>query len=115
MLELSEDLRFYFYNGKTNMRGGCRRLCETIRSEMKGDPANGNNVYVFMNRRCTIVRILHYGRGFMSFMKSALCRGVSGALCSIPIPKDTKSATRISYASQKGRSVLFLKICFTAK
>lgn len=64
MLELTEDLRFYFYNGKTNMRGGYRRLCETIRTEMKADPANPSNVYVFMNRRCTIVRMLHYERGF---------------------------------------------------
>ena len=64
MLELTEDLRFYFYNGKTNMRGGYRRLCETIRAEMKSDPANPLNVYVFMNRRCTIVRMLHYERGF---------------------------------------------------
>lgn len=64
MLELTEDLRFYFYNGKTNLRGGYRRLCETIRSQMKSDPANGSNVYVFMNRRCTIVRMLHYERGF---------------------------------------------------
>lgn len=64
MFELTEDLRFYFYNGKTNMRGGYRRLCETIRAEMKADPTNPTNVYVFMNRRCTIVRMLHYERGF---------------------------------------------------
>lgn len=64
MLELTADLRFYFYNGKTNMRGGYRRLCETIRTEMKADPENVSNVYVFMNRRCTIVRMLHYERGF---------------------------------------------------
>lgn len=64
MLELTADLRFYFYNGKTNMRGGYRRLCQTIRTEMKADPENASNVYVFMNRRCTIVRMLHYERGF---------------------------------------------------
>lgn len=64
MLELTDELRFYFYNGKTNMRGGYRRLCETIRMEMKADPENASNVYVFMNRRRTIVRMLHYERGF---------------------------------------------------
>lgn len=64
MLELTDELRFYFYNGKTNMRGGYRRLCETIRTEMKADPENASDVYVFMNRRCTIVRMLHYERGF---------------------------------------------------
>lgn len=64
MLELTEDLHFYFYNGKTSLRGGYRRLCETVRTEMKSDPANASNVYVFMIRWCTIVRMLHYERGF---------------------------------------------------
>lgn len=64
MLELSDSLRFYFYNGRTNMRGGYRRLCEMIRREMKADPTDTSNVYIFMNSRCTIVRLLHYERGF---------------------------------------------------
>lgn len=64
MLELNAALRFYIFNGKTNLRGGYMRLCATVREEMKCDPRDSRNVYVFINRRCTIVRMLHYERGF---------------------------------------------------
>lgn len=64
MLELREDLRFYIYNGPTNMRGGYGRLCAIIRDELGCDPCNENNVYIFINRSCKIIRILHYERGF---------------------------------------------------
>lgn len=64
MLGLSDTLRFYIFNGKTNLRGGYMRLCATVRDEMKCDPQDSRNVYVFINRRCTIVRMLHYERGF---------------------------------------------------
>lgn len=64
MLELNENLRFYIFNGKTNMRGGCMRMCATIEEEMKCNPRDPRNVYVFINRSCTIIRMLHYERGF---------------------------------------------------
>ena len=64
MLELNDNLRFYIFNGKTNLRGGYMRMCATIREEMKSDPRDSRNVYVFINRSCTIIRILHYERGF---------------------------------------------------
>ena len=61
---MSENLRFYIFNGRTNLRGGYTRLCATIREEMDSDPRNENNVYIFINRKCTIIRMLHYERGF---------------------------------------------------
>ena len=64
MFGLNENLRFYIFNGRTNLRGGYMRLCATIRDEMSCDPRNENNVYIFINRRCTIIRMLHYERGF---------------------------------------------------
>ena len=64
MFGLSENLRFYIFNGRTNLRGGYMRLCATIREEMGCDPRNENNVYIFINRKCTIIRMLHYERGF---------------------------------------------------
>lgn len=64
MFGLTEDLRFYLYTGKVNLRRGCLGLCELIRSEMKSDPRDSRNVYVFMNRSRSIVRLIHYGRGF---------------------------------------------------
>lgn len=64
MFRLTEDLRFYLYTGKVNLRRGCLSLCEVVRTEMKSDPLDGRNVYVFMNRARTIVRMIHYERGF---------------------------------------------------
>lgn len=64
MLELNDALRFYIFNGKTNLRGGYMRMCATVREEMKSDPRDSRNVYIFINRSCTIVRTLHYERGF---------------------------------------------------
>ena len=64
MFGLSENLRFYIFNGRTNLRGGYMRLCATIREQMGSDPRNENNVYIFINRKCTIIRMLHYERGF---------------------------------------------------
>ena len=64
MFRLSEDLRIYLYTGKVNLRRGCMSLCELIRMEMKSDPRDSRNVYVFMNRARTIIRLIHYERGF---------------------------------------------------
>ena len=35
MLELNDKMRFYIFNGKTNLRGGYMRLCATFREEMR--------------------------------------------------------------------------------
>lgn len=64
MLRLTEDLRFYLYTGKANMRRGCLSLCEVVRTEMKSDPRDSRKVYVFMNRARTIIRLIHFERGF---------------------------------------------------
>lgn len=64
MFELTDDLRFYVFNGRTNLRGGYMRMAAAIREEMGCDPRNSDNVYVFINRRCTIIKMLHYERGF---------------------------------------------------
>ena len=64
MFRLTEDLRFYLYTGKVNMRRGCMSLCELIRTGMESDPRDSRNVYVFMNRARTIASLIHYERGF---------------------------------------------------
>ena len=64
MLGLNDTLRFYIFNGKTNLRVGYMRLCVTVRDEMGCNPRDSRNVYVFINRSCTIIRMIHYERGF---------------------------------------------------
>lgn len=63
MFRLTEDLRFFLFTGKVNLRRGCLSLCEIIRTEMKSNPLDERNVYVFMNRARTIVRLINYERG----------------------------------------------------
>ena len=64
MLGLSDDLRFYLFTGKVNLRRGCMSLCELIRTEMGSDPRDSRNVYVFLNKGRTIARLIHFERGF---------------------------------------------------
>ena len=64
MLGLSEELRFYLFTGKVNFRMGCISLCEVIRTQMNASPEDERSVFVFMNASRTIVRIIHYERGF---------------------------------------------------
>ena len=64
MFELTEGLRFHVFNGSTDLRGGYMRMSAAIREQMGCDPRNSDNVYVFINRRCTIIKMLHYERGF---------------------------------------------------
>lgn len=64
MFRLTENLRFYLFTGKVNLRRGCLSLCDLIRTEMKSNPMDERNVYIFMNRARTIVRLIHCERGF---------------------------------------------------
>ena len=75
MLGLSEDLRFYLFTGKVNFRMGCISLCEVIRTQMKASPEDERNVFVFMNASRTIVRIIHYERGFYVMYEKRPSRG----------------------------------------
>lgn len=64
MFRLTEEMRFYIYTGKVNLRRGCMSLCELIRTEMKSEPRDERNVYIFINSARTIMRLIHYERGF---------------------------------------------------
>ena len=61
---MSEDLRFYLYTGKVNLRGGCLRLFDIVKTKMSSNPHDERNVFIFMNKSRTIVRLVHYERGF---------------------------------------------------
>lgn len=59
MFRQTEDMRFYLFTGKVNLRRGCLSLCEIIRTEMKSNPLDERDVYIFMNHSRTIVRLIH--------------------------------------------------------
>ena len=46
------------------MRKGIYSLSDVVRHEMKQNPNNPNNVYIFMSKNRRVIKILHYERGF---------------------------------------------------
>ncbi|MCH5227302.1 MAG: IS66 family insertion sequence element accessory protein TnpB [Muribaculaceae bacterium] len=64
MFRVSDEMRFYLYTGRVNLRGGCLRLFQTVKTEMRSNPYDERNVFIFMNKARTIVRLVHYERGF---------------------------------------------------
>ena len=61
---MSDELRFYLTTGNVNFLMVGISLCEAICTQMNASPEDGRNAFVFMNASRTIVRIIHYKRGF---------------------------------------------------
>ena len=64
MLGLTGTLNYYLFNGSIDIRKGGYGLSDVVRHEMKQNPNNPNNVYIFMSKNRRIIKILHYERGF---------------------------------------------------
>ncbi len=62
MFALSPALRFYLYTAPTDMRMGFDSLCGLISSRLQADAASGQ-VFVFINRRRTHLKLLQWQRG----------------------------------------------------
>lgn len=68
MLSLT-NVRVYLAMGYTDMRMSINGLSALVRSKMKENPLSGH-LYVFMNRRKTLVKILYWDRnGFCLWQK----------------------------------------------
>lgn len=64
MLGLTGTLNYYLFNGSIDMRKGVYGLSDVVRHEMKQNPNNPQNVYIFMSENRRVIKILHYERGF---------------------------------------------------
>ncbi len=62
MLALTSSLRYYMYYGTVDMRKGFNALCGLVRTQMNRDPLSGE-VFIFVNRNRTTLKILHWERG----------------------------------------------------
>lgn len=69
MFVLTSDMRFYLYETPCDMRKSIDGLCGVVRNQMKREPRNGE-VFVFINRRGDLIKLLHweYG-GFVLYYK----------------------------------------------
>ncbi|NBC26965.1 MAG: IS66 family insertion sequence element accessory protein TnpB [Bacteroidetes bacterium] len=62
MFSLSSSHRYHLYRGACDMRKSFNGLSGLVRSELGRDPASGE-VFVFLNRRRTLLKLLHWEAG----------------------------------------------------
>ena len=62
MFSLGSSHRYFLYRGACDMRKSFDGLCGLIRSELQRSPTSGE-VFVFLNRRGTHMKLLHWERG----------------------------------------------------
>ena len=69
MLALTAATRIYLYRAPCDMRKSFDGLCGLIRSELGADPLSGS-LFVFVNRRRNMVKLIYWDRdGFMILFK----------------------------------------------
>ena len=69
MIAFSSGQRYYLYRGATDMRKSFDGLCGLVRRGLKRDPLSGD-VFVFVNRRRTHIKLLVWDRsGFVLYYK----------------------------------------------
>lgn len=62
MFTLGNTLTYQLYRGVCDMRKSFDGLCGLVRNELGRQPASGE-VFVFLNRRRTLIKLLHWQRG----------------------------------------------------
>lgn len=69
MFSLSSSHRYHLYRGVCDMRKSFNGLAGLVCSELGRDPAGGE-VFVFLNRRRTLLKLLHWeAGGFVLYYK----------------------------------------------
>jgi len=61
MFGLTSATRIYLYRGSCDMRKSFDGLCGIIRTELGADPLSGS-LFVFVNRRRSMVKMLYWDR-----------------------------------------------------
>jgi len=74
MFGLTAAARIYLYRGRCDMRKSFDGLCGIIRSELGADPLSGS-LFVFVNRRRSMVKLLYWDRDGLALWYKRLERG----------------------------------------
>lgn len=74
MLSLTAATRIYLYRAPCDMRKSFDGLCGLIRSELGADPLSGS-LFVFVNRRRNMVKLLYWDRDGLAIWYKRLERG----------------------------------------
>ena len=74
MFSLGSSHRFYLYDGHCDMRKSFDGLCGLVTCRMQRQPTSGE-VFVFLNRSRTHIKLLHWERGGFVLYYKRLERG----------------------------------------
>lgn len=74
MFSLSSTETYFLYGSACDMRKGFNGLCGLVRNELNRDPVNGE-VFVFLNRNRTHLKMLHWEHGGFVLYYKRLERG----------------------------------------
>jgi transposase len=74
MLSLTSSNQYYLYSSPTDMRGSFDSLCGIVRDKLGRSPTSGE-VYIFLNRRRTQIKLLHWEHGGFVMYYKRLERG----------------------------------------
>lgn len=74
MFSLTSSNQYYIYSSPTDMRGSFDSLCGIVRDKLGRSPTSGE-VYIFLNRRRTQVKLLHWEHGGFVMYYKRLERG----------------------------------------
>lgn len=74
MILVPRSVRVYFATAPTNLRMSFEGLSNAVREVLRQDPLAGH-VFVFLNRRKTMVKLLVYTRGGYTIVHKRLERG----------------------------------------
>jgi transposase len=62
MFSLGSSHRYFLYGGPVDMRKGFDGLSGLVRNILDKEPSSGE-VYIFLNRNRTLIKLLHWERG----------------------------------------------------
>jgi hypothetical protein len=106
MISFTSEQNYYIYPEPVDMRKDINGLSGFVNEEMKMDPRTMNNVYIFLSRKLTMMKILYRGLGRFELLKIRLDAGNSFCLYSRKRSPVIKFAGAISFASQRAFHIL---------